>query len=189
MRRIGDGTLELSHAALDAEARTKPLDHFRDLLVATGVLPAQDPRFERLGPWLDSTLAGVPVAHAQMVRPFATWGVFRRLRRKAERGQLSENATKWARLRIRVALNFLEWLDDHDVELADVTQADVNLWLASGATTRFAVRDFLAWCRARRLISGVKVPLRVRPSPQSSRSTTTTGGRASMICSTTAAST
>ena len=160
LRRIGDGTLELSHAALDSEERTKSLDHLRDLLVATGVLPAQDPRFERLGPWLDSALTDVPVAHAQMIRPFATWGVFRRLRKKAERGQLTENAVKWARLRVRVALNFLEWLDDHDVELQDVTQPDIDLWLASGATTRYAVRDFVAWCRARRVISGVKVPLR-----------------------------
>jgi hypothetical protein len=160
LRRIGGGSLELSHAALDSEERTKPLDHLRDLLVATGVLPAQEPHFERLGPWLDSTLAGVPAAHAQMIRPFATWGVFRRLRKKAERGQLTENAAKWARLRIRAALNFLEWLDDHGADLEGVTQADIDLWLASGATTRYAVRDFLAWCRARRVISGVKVPLR-----------------------------
>jgi hypothetical protein len=160
LRRVGDGTLQLSHEALDREERTRPLDHFRDLLVATGVLPARDPGFERLGPWLDSVLADVAVAHAQVIRPFATWGVFRRLRKKAERGQLTENAVKWARLRIRVALNFLDWLDDHGVELEAVTQADMDLWLASGATTRYAVRDFLAWCRARRLISGVKVPLR-----------------------------
>jgi hypothetical protein len=160
LQRIGGGTLELSHAALDLEERTKPLDHLRDLLVATGVLPARDPRFERLGPWLDATLADVPAAHALVIRPFATWGVFRRLRKKAERGQLTESAAKWARMRVRVALTFLDWLDDHGVELEGVTQADMDLWLASGSTTRYVVRDFVAWCRARRVISGVKVPLR-----------------------------
>jgi hypothetical protein len=55
-------------------------------------------------------------------------------------------------------LAFLAWLDTIQVPLADITQALVDRWLDEGATTRYALRPFLAWARDRRLAGEVEVP-------------------------------
>jgi len=165
LSRLATGEVELSHEGLDDLPRTKPLDHLRSLLIASGLLPEVAIEFDRLEPWLDALLADVPKGHARTLRAFASWKVFRRARRKADRGTLSENGVKWARLRVRQALAFLEWLDGHGIQLEGLAQRDVDLWLAGGPTTRYVVRDFLAWARARRLAPPVKVPLRQVLSP------------------------
>lgn len=165
LSQLARGEIELSHDGLDALPRTKPLDHLRGLLVATGVLPETSIEFDRLEHWLDELLADVPAKRAQMVQAFARWCVFRRARRKAIRNELGENGIKWARLRVRLALNFLGWLEVRDVTLEDLRQEDVDLWLAGGPTTRYVVRDFLAWARERRLAPKVSVPLRQTKSP------------------------
>jgi hypothetical protein len=158
---LASGEVELSHEGLDTLPRTKRLDYLR----ATGLLPEAPIEVDRLEPWLDHLLADVPSRQAQTIRAFASWRIFRRARRKADSGKLSENGVKWARLRIRQALVFLEWLDDHDVKLDELAQPQVDLWLASGPTTRYVVRDFLTWAHARRLAPDVKVPLRQVRSP------------------------
>ncbi|MGA2529237.1 MAG: hypothetical protein ABSG36_08775 [Acidimicrobiales bacterium] len=160
LQQLASGEIELSHVGLDCLPRTKRLDHLRGLLVATGLLPEAPTEFDRLEPWLDDLLAGVPTKPAQTIRAFASWRIFRRARRKAERGTLSENGVKWARLRIRQALLFLEWLADHGIKLDELAQPNLDLWLAGGPTTRYVVRDFLTWARARRLAPDLKVPLR-----------------------------
>lgn len=140
--------------------RSKPLDHLQALLIATGVLPEISIEYDRLERWLDEFLSGVPSEHAKLVRPFAVWGVFRRLRRKANQGKLGESGAKWARLSVRQAVQFLSWLDERDASFDDLRQDLVDLWLASGPTTRYVVRDFIAWGRARHLIGDIRVPLR-----------------------------
>ncbi len=158
--QIARREVELSHQGLDGLEQTKPLNHLRGLLVAAGALPEYQPGFDRLEAWLEDLLADVPSDRANLVRPFAVWHVLRRARRRVQRGQFTENGAKWARLRISQSLAFLSWLDESGRHLEGLRQADVDLWLSSGPTTRYAVRDFLAWARSRKLISGVRVPLR-----------------------------
>lgn len=161
LARLARGEIPLSHEGLDSLGRSKPVDHVRGLLMAAGLLAEVDVRFERLEPWLEGLLLEVPSAHARLIRPFAVWRVFRRARRKADADGFTENGAKWARLRVRQALTFLEWLDDHGIELADLGQADVDLWLAGGTSTRYVVRDFLRWAADRGLVSAnVDVPAR-----------------------------
>jgi hypothetical protein len=158
--QIARGEVELSHEGLGSLEQTKPLNHLRGLLIASGVLSQDMGGFERLEPWLDDLLKDVRSDKAQLVRAFAVWHVFRRARRKAQRGRLTEGGVKWARLRVQQSLKFLDWLEAHGKELSDLTQADMDLWLASGSVTRYVVRDFISWARARRLIDPVRVPLR-----------------------------
>jgi hypothetical protein len=165
LKRLASGEVDLSHEGLDGLTRTKRLDHLRGLLVATQLLPETVDEFDRLEPWLDELLAEVPPRRAQVVRAFASWRILRRARRKAEQGRLSENGVKWARLRIRQALVFLEWLGDHDIELEALAQRDVDLWLAGGPTTRYVVRDFLTWARERKIVPDVEVPARQVRTP------------------------
>lgn len=153
-----EGRVELSHEGLNSLGRSKPVDHLQTLLIATGVLPEISIEYNRLEHWLDEFLSGVPPEHAKLVRPFAVWGVFRRLRRKANQGELGENGAKWARLRVRQAVQFLAWLDERGASFYDLRQDLVDLWLVSGPTTRYVVKDFIAWGRARHLIGDIRVP-------------------------------
>ena len=164
--RLAQGELPLSHEGLDSLGPSKPAEHVRGLLMAAGLLAEVDVNCERLEPWLERLLLEVPSAHARLIRPFAVWRVFRRARRKADADRFTENGAKWARLRVRQALTFLEWLDGHGIELADLGQADVDLWLAGGTSTRYVVRDFLRWAADRGLVSStVQVPIRQALTP------------------------
>jgi hypothetical protein len=148
---------ELTHALLDEQPQTSALHHVRDMLVQAGVLPPRDEYLERIEPWLGEILAGRPAHHAALVRPYATWHVLRRARRRS-RGTSTMSAAGWARGRILAALAFLAWLDDRDTTLGTATQADIDDWLHGATRYRYLLRDFLAWATARRLAGNVTVP-------------------------------
>lgn len=46
---------------------------------------------------------------------------------------------------VTVAINFLNWLHGRDVTLADVQQADLDLWVNAGTTTHLIIDRFLRW--------------------------------------------
>jgi hypothetical protein len=150
---------QLTHALLDEQPQAAALHRVRDMLVEAGVLPARDEYLERIEPWLGEVLAGRPAQHAALVRPYATWHVLRRARRRSRgRGAFTMSAAGWARGRILVALAFLAWLDDRGTTLGAATQADVDDWLHGATRYRYLLRDFLAWASARRLAGQVTVP-------------------------------
>ena len=129
------------------------------MLVQAGVLPARDEHLERIEPWLGEVLAGRPAQHAALVRPYATWHVLRRARRRSRgRGAFTMSAAGWARGRILAALAFLAWLDDRGTALGAATQADVDDWLHGATRYRYLLRDFLTWASARRLAGEITVP-------------------------------
>jgi hypothetical protein len=152
------GELAVSHEALDRLPQTKSLHFLRDLLVAGHVLAPRPTAFARLEPWLDGLLATVPEGHAKLVRVYATWEAFRRLRPKAADGRLTENATRRARSQVRQALALLAWLDQQGKSLTELRQDDLDRWFAAGRTTRLDVRGFLQWAKARRLPGDLLVP-------------------------------
>jgi hypothetical protein len=150
---------EVTHALLDEQPQNPALHHVRDLLVQAGVLPPRDEYLERIEPWLREILAARPAHHAALVRPYATWHVLRRARRRSRgRGASTMSAAGWARGRILAALAFLAWLDDRGTTLGAATQADIDDWLHGATRYRYLLRDFLTWARARRLAGQVTVP-------------------------------
>lgn len=74
--------------------------------------------------------------------------VLRRTRQRAARGLDSASTPKYVATRIAVAAQFIAWLATGDAELSTATQADVDLRLSQGATTRHRIRDFLRWAYA-----------------------------------------
>lgn len=148
---------QLTHALLDEQPQTPALHHVRGMLVQAGVLPARDEHLERIEPWLGKILAARPAHHAALVRPYATWHVLRRARRRS-RGAFTMSAAAWARGRILAALAFLAWLDNRGTTLGAATQADVDDWLDGATQYRYLLRDFLAWAAARRLAGEITVP-------------------------------
>ncbi len=118
-----------------------------------------------LAPWLEHLLHGKPAHHARLIRPFAHWFVLRRACRAAARRTFTRGSAGFARARVLAALDLLSWLDHRGQDLCDLTQPDLDQWLADGATTRRAVRHFLQWARGHGLADDLAVPLPPRPEP------------------------
>jgi len=162
LARTGD---PITYDLLDDLPQTQALHYVREVLVSSGVLPARNEHLERLAPWLEHLLVGKPAHHARLIRPFAHWFVLRRARRAAARRTFTRGLADFARARVLAALDLLFWLDQRGQVLRDLTQADLDQWLADGATTRRAARYFLQWARGRGLAGDLTVPLPPRPEP------------------------
>jgi hypothetical protein len=162
LARTGD---PITHDLLDDLPQTQALHYVREVLVSSGVLPARNEHLERLAPWLEHLLVGKPADHARLIRPFTHWFVLRRARRDAARRAFTRGSADFARSRVLAALDLLSWLDHRGQDLHDLTQLDLDQWLAGGATTRRTVRYFLQWAHGRGLAGKLAVPLPPRPEP------------------------
>jgi hypothetical protein len=157
----------ITHELLDQLPQDKSLHIVRQILVHVGVLPQRLEYLERLGPWLEQLLTQVPAQHVRLIGPFAHWYVLRRARRGSERRPYTEGAASAARGRIRAAVSFLAWLDDHRLDLQSLSQADLDHWLTSGSTHRYDIRAFLRWAGSRSLTQKLIVPQRSFKQPPS----------------------
>jgi hypothetical protein len=148
----------VTHQMLDTYPQTPALHHLRQTLVHAGVLPERTEYLDRIEPWLGQLLSTCPPAHATLIRPFATWHILRRARRRARRQGFTPSAARWARSHILIALQFLAWLDDRGTTLAAATQTDIDAWLDNATQHRYLVRAFTEWAIARHLADGITVP-------------------------------
>lgn len=44
-----------------------------------------------------------------------------------------------------IAIDFLNWLTEHEIGLAELRQSHLDVWQAEGPTTRLVVHRFLRW--------------------------------------------
>jgi len=73
-----------------------------------------------------------------------------------------------AKQSVTVAIDLLNWLTEHQVELASLTQAHLVGWRAQGTGTCDHAVSFLLWARRTHLVgSDLTVPIRrVGPAPR-----------------------
>lgn len=158
--------VEITHDILDQLPQGHRLRYVRDALILSGVLPERNEPFHRTRLWIAAELATTPAHQTRVLRPFAEWDVVRRGRRSAARNRYTFASGTHDRHRFRAARTFLDWLDEHDIELAQVTQSQVDLWLSQASPShRDHLKAFVNWTNARRLTSSLKVPRR----PQSAQ--------------------
>jgi hypothetical protein len=156
---MAKGEIPLSHERLDQLGRAPWVVHLRHVLVAAGVLPARDETLAGLEAWIEVRLDAVAeVTDRQQLTTFATWWVLRRCRARA--GRRPVGSVDHAHQVINAAVGLLGWLRAHDRPLADATQADVDLFLASGPPSRRAARDFLRWAGRHRLCADLDIARR-----------------------------
>ncbi len=165
LRELAGSDQAITHALLDTLPQGRHEIFLRQLLVQAGTVPARDDDLERIPPWLDALLAQQPDHRARLIRPFAHWFVLRRARRSAARRRYPGATGYYARQHIRVALEFLTWLDTAGIDLASAGQADVDRWLSQGSERVADVRHFLAWARSHRLTQELQAPPRVPARP------------------------
>lgn len=157
---LGGSDQQVSHELLDSVPDSRTREHIRAMLVVAGELERRNQSIVRLERWIDDLLSSLPPEHVAQIRPFAMWKVLRTARRRELVGRFTEGSEKWARGRIRAAVEILAWMSGRGTSLSALTQTDVDEWLSSGPTTRYLTRDFLSWCRSKRLVGQLKVPLR-----------------------------
>lgn len=150
------GTIQLSHAGLDAQPVGRAVDYLRALLVAHGVLPGRDEPLARLERRITDTLAGVEDAEdRRLLTEYATWRVLHQVRyrasQRASQRPAARTATRNAVLCMDAAAALLSWLRAHGIALALLRQAAVDQWLLAGAPhLAHHAADFLSWSAARR---------------------------------------
>lgn len=159
---LGAGRISLTHAGFDElDSGARSVEHLRALLTHCGALPARDPHLAAFERWLDAALTPLPDRVAQPVERFATWHHLRRIRALP-----SERSTRGpvhaAKQEITETIRFLTWLDaTYDRDAASCTQQDVDEWLATGPSTRSAIRTFFVVARKTRLNQNVRIANRV----------------------------
>lgn len=164
LRELASAGTEITHATLDELPASASLNYIREILVRTRILEIRNEPLERIEPWLQQILLNYPGEHARIVRSYGMWYLVHRARRSKRR--LGTSGAGRIRTRIRVALEFLEWLKDRGRDLDTMDQADVDTWLAQGGSRRKDIRQFLHWTASRHLTSEVSAPA-VKPAPPS----------------------
>ncbi len=160
--RLLEDLIAAGRAPAHEDLKPGKAEHYlRSLLVEADILDARIEPLERLPEWVDTLVEGDPADIQQTLRRFAQWHVLRRARRRTARRTFTEGSGKWARQQVSVARAFLFWLADHDSTLEECRQPLIDLWLASGSTRRYVIRDFIAWARKDGLVpKNVRIPLR-----------------------------
>jgi hypothetical protein len=156
---IATGAISLSHEGLNSAGPVRHVDHLRSLLQHHGLLPERDEHLSRFELWLAAKLDAVDCPQVRApVEQFATWHHLRRIRSESKPGQASDSSTRWAKQEITETIKFLTWLIEHHGRMVgDCTQRDVDEYLASGSTTRHAIRTFFVWAKKSKINRAVQI--------------------------------
>jgi hypothetical protein len=163
LRSLGDGTTPLTHEGLDQfEPQGRHVEHLRAILQHHEVLPCRDKYVAYFEKWIDDKLASVSDPEiSQPIKQFATWHHLRRINELSLDGQPTRGPVHASKQDITESLKFLQWLRAaHGRTIANCTQQDVDQWIASGPTTRHAIRTFLVWCKKMRINRSVTLGFR-----------------------------
>lgn len=157
LRSLGDGTIPITHEGLDL-VPGRQTEHLRALMQHHNLLPHRDPYLTRFERWVDAKLDELPDEVRQPVQHFATWHHMRRIRNKAADGSSTRGPIHPAKQEITETVKFLLWLHDtYQRTAASCTQQDVDEWLATGPTTRSAIRTFFVQAKKSQLNTNVTV--------------------------------
>lgn len=155
LREFGTGQRALSHAALDESPASKPVEHLRAILVATGALPPRDEHLARLERWIERTLAehGDP-EQRQLLHRYAIWHLLRRLRQRTNTTHATHAQAVTVKRHVKAAIALLDGLATRGHTLAGARQGDLDNWLTSDqASHRREAGHFVRWAKRHKLTS------------------------------------
>ncbi len=156
LHAMARGEMDISHTAFDDLPCNRNVNYIRDLLAATGVLPAYQPLVARIPPWLDDLLAAQPKHRADLVNRFARWHVLRKLHLLGDR--VTRAAALHGRAAILTAIKFLTWLDRHDLALSQLTQAVLEVYLVDHPGHGEMLAPFIEWTGRLGVTSQLGIP-------------------------------
>jgi hypothetical protein len=150
---LADGSIPLTHQALDELPQRPALAHLRQALVATGALPWRDEEMTRLEASLSRLLDSQAGAERRrLLHRYLIWHLVRRTRSRNKDKPLTRQQSLLIRRLARGAIAFLDWLDSRSLTLDSCQQADLDYWLASGqAAYREEAGRLIRWAHAARI--------------------------------------
>lgn len=153
LRDLARGRRPLSHTALDELGGTKPVEHLRSVLVATGALPPRDEQMVRLERWIAMVIAARRDRDEQhLLQRYALWHLLRRLRRRGNKTETTHIQATTVKSHVRAAIALFDWLTGCGRTLATARQGDLEEWLVSDELThRREAGHFLRWAAGEKL--------------------------------------
>jgi len=150
---LADGSIPLTHQALDGLPQRPALAHLRQTLVATGALPWRDEEMTRLEAFLHGLLdSQAGPERRRLLHRYLIWHLVRRMRSRNNGKPATRQQALLTRRLARGAIAFLDWLDSAGLTLGSCQQADLDRWLASGqAIYREEAGRLIRWAHAARL--------------------------------------
>lgn len=158
--------LPISHDTFRGLPADRSHNYLRDLLASTGVLPPYHPPIEQIERWLDTTLAPLDAEDSGLVGRYAHWHLLRRLRGTADRGELTKSAIYSARGNINGAVRLGQWAARHGTTIADLTQPQLESYLADYPGARNSQQSFVAWLGRARVNTTIAIPWRGTTTPE-----------------------
>jgi hypothetical protein len=132
----------------------------RRTLVDMDILPERDETLAQLQARIRKIAAAAPPRHRHLLLTYGTWWVLRGAQHRHERaGRFTKGQVRSAERRLTCAADLLVWLDQHDLALEHLTQADVERWSEAHPMARQAA-DFLRWAHRRRIADQLTIPHR-----------------------------
>ncbi|MGH3497455.1 MAG: hypothetical protein ACRDP1_08330 [Nocardioidaceae bacterium] len=156
--QMARGELAISHDTFRALPQHQARGYLRSLLAAAGVLEPFYPHVERMDAWLEEFLTEVPEHHRDLLRRYGRWHVLRDMRRAAAQGRLTSSVAHGGRRRVRVAAMVLAYFDHHGATAAEATQALLERYITESKVVISAEHGFIAWLRATRINTNLKMP-------------------------------
>lgn len=149
LRELGEGSLPLTHRAFHEHPELRAAAHLCDLLMACGLLPQADKYLLHYESWLHRRFNELhDQGHFPLLEQFVTWHQLHKLRARAERQPSTPSTGIHATQQFNRAHEFLTWLDEQDLALGAVGQAEIDRWHATHPLhQQRSLRAFLTWAR------------------------------------------
>lgn len=154
LAEFATGQRPLSHAALDNLPPSKPVEHLRSVLVATGALSARDEQLARIERWVTQAIDELSdTTDKELLHRYAVWHLLRRLRQRNRRGaDTTYGQLDTVRQRVHAAIALLDWLRTRGLTLSTCQQADLDTWMTSKDTSYLAITgNFVRWAISQRI--------------------------------------
>ena len=143
-------TPSVTHEAVDALPKSRTREFVRGLLVEHGVLRHRDVYRARYDEWSGDALDRLtdPV-NRDVIRRYIRWQHQRRIN---QMDQVSQGTFLRSKQTVTVAIELLNWLTDHGIELGELEQEHLDAWQTTGPSTRLIADRFLSWAIKTRLV-------------------------------------
>jgi integrase len=131
----------IDQSLLNGLPPSRPTTHIRALLAEHGIADAKVDYRDRFDTWSSDKLTEVDDPASQLVvRSYLRWHLAHKLD-----GGCSEGRFLASKQAVTVAVDFLNWLAGQSVPFTEVSQSDVDCYIAEGPETRRLLTRFLPW--------------------------------------------
>lgn len=134
-------TTTVTHEAIDALPTSRNREFVRGLLIEHVVLPQRDLYRSRYEEWSKKVIGRLAnPTNRELIRRYIRW---QHQRRMNQMNEVSQGTFLRSKQSVTVAIDFLNWLTDHGIELVDLKQEHLDTCQATGPSTRLIADRFL----------------------------------------------